>query len=122
MESRREEDAQFVVGRRVVEFQRALRRNVGPTMNLDLADRRWNDRRLRTVVSRLDKSAIAVAYDSAHGLLELIGDILDVVRIESGHVSLSPKRANLREMTESVARVFNGLARQKTLQLRLWCG
>ncbi|WP_303749780.1 ATP-binding protein [Stenotrophomonas pigmentata] len=68
---------------------------------------------------RLDKSAIAVAYDSAHGLLELIGDILDVVRIESGHVSLSPKRANLREMTESVARVFNGLARQKTLHLRL---
>ncbi|KRG67325.1 histidine kinase [Stenotrophomonas terrae] len=68
---------------------------------------------------RLDKSAITVAYDSAHGLLELIGDILDVVRIESGHVSLSPKRANLREMTESVARVFNGLARQKTLHLRL---
>lgn len=68
---------------------------------------------------RLDKSAIAVAYDSAHGLLELIGDILDVVRIESGHVSLSPKRANLREMVESVARVLNGLARQKTLYLRL---
>ena len=68
---------------------------------------------------RLDRPAIAVAYDSAHGLLELIGDILDVVRIESGHVSLSPKRANLREMTESVARVFNGLARQKTLHLRL---
>ncbi len=68
---------------------------------------------------RLDKSAITVAYDSAHGLLELIGDILDVVRIESGHVSLSPKRANVREMTESVARVFNGLARQKTLHLRL---
>lgn len=68
---------------------------------------------------RLDRSAIAVAHDSAHGLLELIGDILDVVRIESGHVSLSPKRANLREMTESVARVFNGLARQKTLHLIL---
>ena len=68
---------------------------------------------------RLDRSAIAVAYDSAHGLLELIGDILDVVRIESGHVSLSPKRANLREMIESVARVFNGLARQKTLHLKL---
>lgn len=66
---------------------------------------------------RLDRAAIAVAYDSAHGLLELIGDILDVVRIESGHVSLSPKRANLREMTESVVRVFNGLARQKALHL-----
>lgn len=68
---------------------------------------------------RLDRQAIAVAYDSAHGLLELIGDILDVVRIESGHVSLSPKHANLREMIESVARVFNGLARQKALHLML---
>ncbi len=68
---------------------------------------------------RLDRAAIAVAYDSAQGLLELIGDILDVVRIESGHVSLSPRRANIRELVESVARVFDGLARQKSLTLDL---
>lgn len=68
---------------------------------------------------RFDRPAIEVAYDSARGLLELIGDILDVVRIESGHVSLSPKRANLRELVESVARVFDGLARQKALTLTL---
>ena len=68
---------------------------------------------------RFDRPSIEVAYDSARGLLELIGDILDVVRIESGHVSLSPKRANLRELVESVARVFDGLARQKALTLSL---
>lgn len=68
---------------------------------------------------RFDRQAIEVAYDSARGLLELIGDILDVVRIESGHVTLSPKRANLRELVESVARVFDGLARQKALTLLL---
>lgn len=68
---------------------------------------------------RLDRGAIEVAYDSAQGLLELIGDILDVVRIESGHVSLSPRRANIREQVESVARVFDGLARQKSLSLDL---
>ncbi|WP_232290987.1 ATP-binding protein [Pseudomonas chlororaphis] len=68
---------------------------------------------------RFDRAAIEVAYDSARGLLELIGDILDVVRIESGHISLSPKRANLRELVESVARVFDGLARQKALVLSL---
>ncbi|EIM18943.1 ATP-binding protein [Pseudomonas chlororaphis] len=68
---------------------------------------------------RFDRPAIEVAYDSARGLLELIGDILDVVRIESGHVSLSPRRANLRELVESVARVFDGLARQKALTLSL---
>ena len=66
-----------------------------------------------------DRSAIEVAYDSAKGMLELIGDILDVVRIESGRVSLSPKRANLRELVESVARVFDGLARQKNLVMKL---
>ncbi|CRL51651.1 ATP-binding protein [Pseudomonas sp. URMO17WK12:I11] len=68
---------------------------------------------------RFDRPAIEIAYDSARGLLELIGDILDVVRIESGHISLSPKRANLRELVESVARVFDGLARQKALTLSL---
>ncbi|MDO1727278.1 ATP-binding protein, partial [Escherichia coli] len=38
---------------------------------------------------------------------------------ESGRLSLSPKRANLRELVESVARVFEGLARQKRLSLVL---
>lgn len=66
-----------------------------------------------------DQSMVEVAYDSAKSLLVLIGDILDVARIESGHVSLSPSRANLRELVESVARVFDGLARQKGLELRL---
>ncbi|MGN8121229.1 transporter substrate-binding domain-containing protein [Pseudomonas sp. 22082] len=73
----------------------------------------------RAEQGHFDRPAIEVAYDSAKGLLELIGDILDVVRIESGHVSLSPKRANLRELVESVARVFDGLARQKSLVLKL---
>lgn len=66
-----------------------------------------------------DRSAIEVAYDSARGLLELIGDILDIARIESGHLSLSPERANLRTLVESVIRAFEGLARQKHLALQL---
>lgn len=66
-----------------------------------------------------DRESIEVAYTSAQGMLELIGDILDLVRIESGHVSLSPRRANLRELVESVARVFEGLARQKNLVMKL---
>nr|WP_233789323.1 transporter substrate-binding domain-containing protein [Pseudomonas protegens] len=68
---------------------------------------------------RIERSSIEIAYSSAHSLLELIGDILDIARIESGRLSLSPKRANLRELVESVARVFEGLARQKCLSLIL---
>ncbi|BBT14420.1 hybrid sensor histidine kinase/response regulator [Metapseudomonas otitidis] len=79
---------------------------------LELALKRAADR-------PIDPASIEVAYTSAKGLLELIGDILDIARIESGRLSLSPRRANLRELVESVARVFDGLARQKGLVLNL---
>ena len=68
---------------------------------------------------QLDRPSIEVAYGSAQTLLELIGDILDIARIESGHLSLSPARANLRGLVEPVFRVFDGLARQKGLRLEL---
>lgn len=67
----------------------------------------------------LDRSAIEVAYSSANDLLDLIGDILDIARIESGRLALNPERANLRQLVESVLRVFDGLARQKDLDLVL---
>ncbi|UCO98614.1 transporter substrate-binding domain-containing protein [Metapseudomonas lalkuanensis] len=67
----------------------------------------------------VDRSSIEVAYGSARSLLVLIGDILDIARIESGRLSLAPQRANLRDLVESVARVFDGLARQKGLNLVL---
>ncbi|WP_124312529.1 transporter substrate-binding domain-containing protein [Pseudomonas chlororaphis] len=67
----------------------------------------------------MDRFSIEVASGAALGLLELIGDILDIARIESGRLSLSPQRANLRVLVDSVARIFEGLARQKRLQLVL---
>ena len=66
-----------------------------------------------------DRFAIEVASGAARSLLDLIGDILDVSRIESGHLSLTPERANLGELVTSVARIFEGLARQKQLRLIL---
>jgi two-component system sensor histidine kinase EvgS len=66
-----------------------------------------------------DRPAIDVAYSSAKDLLELIGDILDIARIESGRLSLSPERVNPEELVASVVRIFDGLARQKNLELTL---
>lgn len=66
-----------------------------------------------------EREPVEVAYDSARSLLTLIGDILDVAKIESGRLTLMPERAHLRELVESVARVFDGLARQKALELKL---
>lgn len=51
--------------------------------------------------------------------LELIGDILDIARIESGHLSLAWQPSNLHELLVSVARVFEGLARAKGLVLKV---
>lgn len=67
----------------------------------------------------LDRFAIEVASGAARGLLELIGDILDVVRIESGRLTLTPQRAPFKELVVSVVRVFEGLAHQKQLSLIL---
>lgn len=67
----------------------------------------------------LDRYHIDLAYTSAKNLLELLGNTLDIVRIESGHLSISLRRCTLKEMVEPVARVFDGLARQKSLQLTL---
>lgn len=67
----------------------------------------------------LDRYHIDLAYTSAKNLLELLGNTLDIVRIESGHLSISLRRCTLKEMVEPVARVFDGLARQKNLELLL---
>ncbi len=66
-----------------------------------------------------DRSSIDTAYHSAKDLLGLIGDILDIARIESGRLSLSPERVNLVETVASVTRIFDGLARQKNLSLHM---
>ncbi|KMT53288.1 transporter substrate-binding domain-containing protein [Pseudomonas fildesensis] len=68
---------------------------------------------------RADRDALEVASVASRGMLELIGDILDIARIESGHLSLVQEPANLHELLASVARVFEGLARAKGLALQV---
>lgn len=66
-----------------------------------------------------DREAIRVARSSADSLLALIGDILDIAKIESGRMTLEPDRQSPCALTESVIRVFEGMARQKGLHLSL---
>ncbi|WP_248732750.1 transporter substrate-binding domain-containing protein [Pseudomonas sp. MWU13-2517] len=68
---------------------------------------------------RADRDALEVASVASRGMLELIGDILDIARIESGHLSLALQPANLHELLASVVRVFEGLARAKALVLQV---
>ncbi|HDS1765060.1 transporter substrate-binding domain-containing protein [Pseudomonas putida] len=67
---------------------------------------------------RSDSQTLQTAHDSAIGLLELIGDILDISRIESGHISLQPVPTNLVELVRATLRVFEGNARAKRLHLQ----
>jgi len=61
---------------------------------------------------------IRVAWESARSLMGVIGDILDMARIESGRLELSPEWLHTTELLPPVVRVFEGLARQKSLWLR----
>lgn len=77
---------------------------------------------LELVLQRLapeqrERASLEVAYEAAGSLQLLIGDILDVAKIESGHLTLTPERVRLRHVVESVRRMFEGLARQKGLRL-----
>ena len=70
---------------------------------------------------RSDAQTLQTAHDSAIGLLELIGDILDISRIESGHISLQPVPTNLVELVRATLRVFEGNARAKGCICRASC-
>jgi two-component system sensor histidine kinase EvgS len=66
-----------------------------------------------------DRVAVEVAYSSSNALLLLIGDILDLAKIESGKLTLEPQRCAPQEVLDAVVRVFHGVARQKGLDLQV---
>ncbi|WPM83925.1 histidine kinase dimerization/phospho-acceptor domain-containing protein [Apirhabdus apintestini] len=66
-----------------------------------------------------NRQSVRIAWEAAQSLLLLIGNILDVSRIESGRLVLRPERASLRTLIESSAILFDGLAAQKGLRFML---
>lgn len=74
---------------------------------------------LQVQENRADTELIRVAHESSRNLLALIGDILDISRIESGKVILHPRWCDVSEIARAVAETFSGLAHQKGLLLNL---
>ncbi|WP_323912556.1 ATP-binding protein [Aeromonas veronii] len=66
-----------------------------------------------------DRESISIAYHSSRDLLSLIGDILDISKIESGKLELIPSPNSIVELSNSVINVFSAIARQKGLNLIL---
>lgn len=65
-----------------------------------------------------NEDPVRVAWESARTLMGLIGDILDMARIESGRLELAPEWVRTTDLLPPIVRVFEGLARQKSLRLR----
>lgn len=62
---------------------------------------------------------LRVAHQSAQSLLTLIGDILDLSKIEAGAMSPSPRPTHLGELLKSVHKLFEMNARNKSLSYDL---
>ncbi|MFL1552003.1 ATP-binding protein [Pseudomonas sp. D47] len=65
------------------------------------------------------EESLEVAHQSAQSLLSLIGDILDLSKIEAGAMVASPRPTHLSQLIESVHRLFEPNALKKRLDYRL---
>ena len=74
-----------------------------------------------TRLSSEQRDYVQTATDSAHHLLGVVNDILDVSTIESGTLTLSPGPVNLAAMAHEVTNVLEPLANDKGVQMSCLC-
>ena len=55
---------------------------------------------------------------SAQHLLQLINDILDLAKVESGKIDLTPEHVDLASVVDDVTSVVGGLARQRDIRIQ----
>ncbi|WP_440974377.1 ATP-binding protein [Pseudomonas koreensis] len=67
----------------------------------------------------IDRTYIEVAYDSSRSLLSILGDTLDLAKIESGRLEIRKEPYDIKSLLQNVVVTFQGLARKKELTLDL---
>lgn len=65
------------------------------------------------------EESLELAHQSTQSLLSLIGDVLDISKIEAGEMKPSPRPTHVGEMVQSIYRLFEPNAQKKNLEYRL---
>lgn len=73
----------------------------------------------QTPLSELQQSYVSTLQTSGTALLELVEDILDISKIESGTVQLAVEPFDLTPVVQSVLEMIDPMARNKAIELRL---
>lgn len=68
-------------------------------------------------LGKLDVQSLSVAQEAAQGMLSLLGNVLDLSRIESGKIDSSPQPVQIRDQIERSIQVVAGMSHQKGLSL-----
>ncbi len=69
--------------------------------------------------SEKEQNILSRAKEKTQGLISLIGDLLDLSRIESGSTVMQPKSIKLEELIKSIVDFLNSRAKGKNQTLRL---
>jgi two-component system sensor histidine kinase EvgS len=73
----------------------------------------------RATLNDIDREELEYTKSAADGLLCLVGDVLDVTKIEAGQLSLEPLPINMGDLVHDVVAMFLTLAKGKKVALRL---
>ncbi|WGM37267.1 ATP-binding protein [Caulobacter sp. NIBR1757] len=65
------------------------------------------------------RERLTIVRSSARSLLQLINAVLDISKIESGKMELSPSVFSLANLTDGLGRLYGGIAAEKGLSLTL---
>ncbi|MBY0238312.1 MAG: response regulator [Burkholderiaceae bacterium] len=61
-------------------------------------------------------------YSAGNDLLNLINDILDISKVEAGKLELAPEQLDVRHVADSLAHIFEPMARHKQLAFQVALG
>ncbi|MFG6118499.1 MULTISPECIES: ATP-binding protein [Thalassobacillus] len=70
--------------------------------------------------SKEEKNELAqIIYEESQRMSRLVNELLDLARMEAGHITLNKEEVEIRPFAEKIVRKFQGLAQEKDVNLRL---